>query len=117
MFRLGGIESILKFLPGGDKLASMPEFDTRQFKNMEAIICSMNKEERANADIIDMSRRKRIAKGSGRKLEEVSQLIKQFTMMKKMMKNSGLVNQLLSGGSRGRNSLPSMFHAARAQGA
>ena len=108
MSRLGGIESILKFLPGGDKLASMPEFDTRQFKSMEAIICSMNKKERQNADIIDMPRRKRIAKGAGCSVEAVSQLIKQFTMMKKMMKNSGLVNRLLSG-TRDTGSLSSML--------
>jgi signal recognition particle subunit SRP54 len=101
MSRLGGIESILKFLPGGDKLADMPEFDSKKFKYMEAIICSMNKKERENAEIIDMPRRRRIAKGSGRPLDEVSQLIKQFLMMKKMMKNTGLINQLLGGGRPG----------------
>lgn len=115
MSRLGGIQSILKFLPGGDKLASMPEFDTKQFKNMEAIICSMNKKERRNADLIDMPRRRRIAKGSGRSVEEVSQLIKQFVMMKKMMKNSGLVNSLLSG-TRNTGSLSSMLGGMRPRG-
>ncbi len=98
MTRMGGIESIMKLLPGGHKLASMPEFDTRQFRNMEAIICSMNKQERANAEIIDLSRRRRIARGSGRPVEEVSQLVKQFLTMKKVMKNTGLVNRMLGGG-------------------
>ena len=98
MSKLGGVESILKFLPGGDKLADLPDFDAQKFKYMEAIICSMNKKERENADLIDMPRRRRIAKGSGRPLDEVSQLIKQFLMMKKMMKNTGLLNQLLGGG-------------------
>ena len=100
MSKLGGVESILKFLPGGEKLADMPEFDSKKFKYMEAIICSMNKKERENAELIDMPRRRRIAKGSGRPVDEVSQLIKQFLMMKKMMKNTGLINQLLGGGGR-----------------
>ena len=65
---------------------------------MEAIICSMNKQERANAEIIDLPRRRRIARGSGRPVEEVSQLVKQFLTMKKVMKNTGLVNRMLGGG-------------------
>lgn len=98
MSRMGGVESIMKYLPGGDKLASRPEFDAKQFRYMEAIICSMNPKERENAELIDQGRKRRIAKGSGRPVEEVSQLIKQFLMMKKMMKNSGLINQLLGRG-------------------
>lgn len=97
MQRMGGIESILKFLPGGDQIANMPGFDTSKFRYTEAIICSMNKKERENADIIDMPRRRRIAKGSGRPVEEVSQLIKQFTMMKKMMGNQGMMSKLMGG--------------------
>ena len=99
MSKMGGIETILKLLPGGNKLAGMTEFDSSQFKKMEAMICSMSKKERANPDIIDMSRRRRIAKGSGTSLEQVSQLIKQFSNMRKMMKNTGLFGRLLSGGS------------------
>ena len=99
MSKMGGIETILKLLPGGNKLAGMAEFDSSQFKKMEAMICSMNKKERANPDIIDMSRRRRIAKGSGTSLEQVSQLIKQFNNMRKMMRNTGLFGRLLSGGS------------------
>ena len=101
MSKLGGVESILKFLPGGDKLADMPEFDSKKFSSMEAIICSMTRKERANAEMIDMSRKRRIARGSGRSQEEVSQLIRQFLMMKKMMKNSGLVGRLLGGAPKG----------------
>lgn len=97
MSRMGGLESILKFLPGGEQLSSMPGFDPDQFKYTEAIICSMNKKERQNADIIDMARRKRIARGSGRSVEEVSQLIKQFQMMRKIMKNSGMMSKLMGG--------------------
>jgi len=99
MSKMGGIDTILKLLPGGGKLAGMSEFDPSQFKRMEAIICSMNKKERENPDIIDMSRRRRIAKGSGTTLEQVSQLIKQFMNMRKMMKNTGLFGRLMNGGS------------------
>jgi signal recognition particle subunit SRP54 len=98
MSKMGGIESSLKMLPGGKQLSQMPEFDTKQFKGMEAIICSMTTEERENADIINFSRRKRIANGSGTSLEQVGQLIKQFLMMKKMMKKTGLISRLMSGG-------------------
>lgn len=99
MSKLGGIETILKMLPGGNKLAGMSEFDPSQFKRMEAIICSMNKKERENPDLIDMPRRRRIAKGSGTTLEQVSQLIKQFTNMRKMMKGNGLLGRIMNGGS------------------
>ena len=99
MSRMGGIESILKLLPGGNKLAGMGDLDTSKFKQMEAIICSMTKKERAAPEILDMSRRKRIAKGSGTNVEEVSQLIKQFVNMRKMMKSSGIFGKLLSSGT------------------
>ena len=99
MSRMGGIESILKLLPGGNKLAGMGDLDTSKFKQMEAIICSMTKKERATPEILDMSRRKRIAKGSGTNVDEVSQLIKQFVNMRKMMKSTGIFGKLFSSGS------------------
>jgi signal recognition particle subunit SRP54 len=98
MKKLGGIESIMKMLPGGKQLAAATDVAPDQFKQMEAIICSMTMQERENADIINFSRRKRIALGSGTTLEQVGQLIKQFSMMKKMMKKTGLLNRLMSGG-------------------
>ena len=84
MSKLGGIEGILKFLPGGNKLAELPDLDPKQFKRMEAIICSMTKKERANVDMIDLSRRKRISRGCA---------------MKNMMKRNGLLSRMMSGGS------------------
>ena len=98
MSKLGGIEGILKFLPGGKQLADLPDLDPKEFKRMEAIISSMTMKERENVEMIDMSRRKRIAKGSGCKVEEVSRLIKQFSMMKNMMKRSGMLGRMVSGG-------------------
>jgi len=93
--KLGGLEGLLKFLPGGKDLSNM--VDTSEFKRIEAMICSMTKAERSSPDIIDVPRRKRIAQGSGNSVEQVSQLIKQFTQMRKMMKKSGIFGKMLSG--------------------
>lgn len=97
MSKLGGVESILKLLPGGRQLASATQVNAKQFKSMEAIICSMTLPERGDPEMIDFPRRKRIARGSGTSLEQVAQLIKQFNMMRKMMKKTGLLGRLLSG--------------------
>lgn len=97
MRKLGGIETILKFLPGGDKLAGMPELDEKQFKGMEAMICSMTPQEREKPELITPARRDRIARGSGRRSDEVGKLVKQFLSMKQMMKRTGLMKNLMSG--------------------
>jgi signal recognition particle subunit SRP54 len=62
------------------------QIDEKQLDHVEAIIRSMTKHERANPEVLNASRRKRIAKGSGRSIQEVNRLIKQFDDMKKMMK-------------------------------
>lgn len=99
---MGGMESVLKLLPGGRNLAGMmSNMDPKYFTHMEAIVLSMTKEERRNPDILDFSRRKRIAKGSGTSLEKVSQLIKQFSEMRKMMKKSGILGRFFGGGGGG----------------
>ncbi len=97
MKKMGGLESVLKFLPGGSQLSNLPDFDEKSFIHMEAIISSMTKKERERPELIDFSRRKRIAKGSGTSLEEVGQLIKQFSMMQKFLKQTSLINRLMSG--------------------
>lgn len=97
--KLGGMDAILKMLPGGKEFSGM--VDNKEFKRLEAIICSMTRQERANPDIITIPRRKRIAKGSGTSIEQVSHLIKQFNQMRTMMKKTGLVGRILSGGLGG----------------
>jgi len=72
-------------LPGAGNL-NVGDKEEGQFKKMEAIIQSMTKEERIKPNIISGSRRLRIAGGSGTQVKDVNQLIKQFTMMRKMMK-------------------------------
>ncbi len=97
MKKMGGIESILNMLPGGSQLSSAPGFDPKSITYMEAIISSMTRAERCEPDIIDFPRRKRISKGSGRSLQEVNDILKQFQMMRKLMKQTSLINKLMSG--------------------
>ncbi len=84
--RMGSMKSILGMLPGvGDKLKDS-DIDDSQLTRIEAMITSMTKAERAKPSIINPSRKKRIANGSGTKVEEVNRLLKQFEQMQKMMK-------------------------------
>ena len=98
MRKMGGMGKIMKMLPGGKELAGLVDENSKQFTHMEAIICSMTKAEREDEKLINMQRRNRIAKGSGTSVEQVSQLIKQFTMMKKMMKKMGVFGKMFGGG-------------------
>ena len=86
MKRMGGLGSIMKMLPGVGGAGKMPEVDPKQMARTEAIVYSMTEKERREPNIINQSRKDRIAKGAGVKLNEVNALIKQFTGMKKMMK-------------------------------
>jgi len=84
--RLGSMKSILSMLPGvGDKLKDA-DIDEKQLDRIEAIITSVTKAEREKPSIINPSRKKRIAAGSGTKVEDVNRLLKQFDQMQKMMK-------------------------------
>jgi len=83
---MGPIGNLLRMMPGvGQQLGSL-NVDERELDRLEAIILSMTPEERANPKIIDGSRRRRIARGSGTNVQAVSQLVKQFAQMKKLMK-------------------------------
>lgn len=89
--KMGSFSQILGMLPKGGQFKdiSKVQFDDRKIVSFEAIINSMTTEERENPKILNGSRRLRIAKGSGRPVAEVNQLLKQFFEMKKMMKKSG----------------------------
>ena len=85
--KLGPLENMLKLIPGASKMGlNNITIDPKQISHIEAIISSMTKKERKNPDIIKVSRKKRIASGSGRSVEEVNRLLNQFENMKKMMK-------------------------------
>ncbi len=89
--KLGSISEISKFIPGIKNINKF-NLDEKQFKWIEVIISSMTKKERKNPTIINGSRRARIAKGSGRSVNEVNKLIKQFNQIKVFMKKSQNMN-------------------------
>ena len=103
--KLGNMKDLLGMLPGMGKALKDVDIPDDAFKHVEAIIKSMTPEERRNPDIINPSRKNRIARGSGRSLEEVNRLMKQFEDMKKMMKmmsGPGASNMMkMMGGARG----------------
>jgi signal recognition particle subunit SRP54 len=84
--KMGPLTSLLKMMPGvGSQLGSL-DVDEKELDRLEAIIRAMTPEERANPQLINGSRRRRIARGSGTSVQAVSQLVKQFAQMKKIMK-------------------------------
>jgi signal recognition particle subunit SRP54 len=86
--RLGPMEGILKLLPGvNSKMLKQANTDPKRLGRLEAIVLSMTPEERKKPDILNGSRRARIAKGSGRPISEVNKLLEQFRAMQKMMKS------------------------------
>lgn len=85
--KLGPLENIIKMIPGASKLGlNNINIDPKELAHIEAIILSMTPEERKKPEIIKASRKRRIAKGSGRSVEEVNRLLKQFEQMKVLMK-------------------------------
>ena len=84
--KMGNIKELAAMIPGVGKALKDVDIDDNAFKQIEAIIQSMTPKERQNPDIINQSRRQRIAKGSGTKLEDVNRLMKQFDQTRKMMK-------------------------------
>ena len=84
--KMGNIKDLMGMIPGMGKAMKGVDIDDDAFKHIEAIIGSMTPKERSQPDLINMSRKKRIARGSGRDLAEVNQMIKQFHQMSKMMK-------------------------------
>jgi signal recognition particle subunit SRP54 len=84
--KMGNIKDLASMIPGVGKQIKDLDIDDNAFKGIEAIINSMTPKERANPDIINQSRKLRIAKGSGTKIEDVNRLMKQFDQTRKMMK-------------------------------
>ena len=84
--KMGSLKSIISMLPGMDKQLRDADIDDRQMYRVEAIIKSMTRKERAHPDIINASRRRRIAAGCGQTVEDVNKLMRQYEQMKKMFK-------------------------------
>ena len=110
MKRLGPLEGLLGMIPGMNKMKGMAGVDDKRMKHVEAIILSMTPKERSRPELLNGSRRKRISKGSGRPVVEINQMLKQFEMMRKLMKNKGAMAQmaggLFGGGGGGMPQLP-----------
>ena len=87
-------------------MKGMPEVDDSQMTRVEAIILSMSAEERSHPDILNISRKNRIARGAGVDVGEVNRIVKQFEQMKKMMKQ---MPGLMKGRSLGQGSLSGLF--------
>ena len=101
MKNMGPLEDILAMIPGmNNKALKNVKIDEKEFVKVEAIIKSMTKEERVKPDIIDVSRRKRIAEGSGCSPADVNKLLKQFKDLRKMMKQFGKMGNKMKRGSR-----------------
>jgi signal recognition particle subunit SRP54 len=105
--RLGPLEGLLKMLPGvnGKMLKQLKAADPKRMRHLEAIVLSMTREERKHPEIMNGSRRARVAKGCGRPISEVNRLLEQFREMQKMMRKAG---NLPGGGGKFR---PNMFGA------
>ncbi|WP_096154663.1 MULTISPECIES: signal recognition particle protein [Bacillus] len=106
--KMGPLDEILGMIPGANKMKGLKnvQVDDKQIGHVEAIIRSMTKKEKEQPDIINASRKKRIAKGSGRPIQEVNRLLKQFEEMKKMMKQ--MTSMTKGKGKKGGFKLPFM---------
>ena len=97
---MGNISDLVGMIPGASKALQDQEISEDAFKPVEAIICSMTPEERRDPDVLNGSRRRRIAQGSGTRVRDVNDLIKQFEQMKKMMKSfsgMGKMSRMMQG--------------------
>ncbi|MBY5957381.1 signal recognition particle protein [Membranicola marinus] len=105
--KMGDLKGLMSMIPGMGKMTKDLDIDDSAFNKVEAIIFSMTKHERENPEVLNMSRKRRIAKGCGQNLHEINMFIKQFDQMKKMMhmmskgKGMGNLQNMLGGGGPG----------------
>src|SRR5437773_516947 len=113
--KMGPLESIIGMIPGMSNMKALAENkpDDKQISRVEAIINSMTPDERRKQHIINGSRRKRIAKGSGTSVEEVNRLLKQFVQMQKMLKSLGGMTGVAGGGKKARRRAMEMLRSRR----
>jgi signal recognition particle subunit SRP54 len=91
---MGNVKDLLGMIPGMGAAMKDMDIDNDSFKPIEAIIHSMTPKERETPDVIDASRKKRIALGSGTSLQQVNNLLKQFDEMRKMMKKMNAMEKM-----------------------
>jgi len=102
MRRLGPLENILGMLPGMGNVPGL-SVDEKQLRRIEAIVLSMTAQERTKPDILNARRRQRIARGSGRTVTEVNDLLQRFNQMRKLMKNAGKMKKMMAQMARMQN--------------
>ena len=98
--KMGNIKQLMAMIPGADRQLRDVDIDDKQFQKIEAIITSMTKKERAKPEILNASRKRRIAAGCGQSVEAVNRLLKQYEQMKKMFKamnNNGKKRKMMRG--------------------
>ena len=107
--KMGNIKDLASMIPGVGKAIRDIDIDDNAFKGIEAIILSMTPKERTNPEILNTSRRMRIAKGSGTNIQDVNRLIKQFDQTRKMMKMvTGSKMSQMMGAMKGMRNMPKM---------
>ncbi len=115
--KMGDLKSLMKMIPGMSKMLKDVDIDNNAFNKVEAIILSMTPEERASPEIMNTSRKRRIAKGCGHQLEDINAFMKQFEQMRKMMhqfsKSPAMMGQGPGGGGRGSSQLRKMSRKRR----
>ncbi|MGI8480939.1 MAG: signal recognition particle protein [Chthoniobacterales bacterium] len=102
MKKMGPLENIIGMLPGMSNVPGL-SVDERRLKRTEAIVLSMTAQERSRPDILNARRRQRIARGSGRTVTEVNDLLQRFNQMRKLMKNAGKMKRMMAQMARMRN--------------
>ena len=106
--KMGNVKDLMGMIPGMGKAMKAVEIEDDAFKHIEAIIYSMSPAERENPALIDSSRKKRIAKGSGQNIQEVNKLLKQFNDTKKMMKMMSNKNNMANMMKQMKGGMPEM---------
>jgi signal recognition particle subunit SRP54 len=98
MKKLGSLESIVKMLPGGGEALKQMDItkQEREFKRMEGMVCAMTLKERRNPVILNASRRRRIAAGSGVTVTELNTMLNKFFQMQQMMKKMGKMSKMMA---------------------
>lgn len=107
--KMGDLSDLVGMIPGAGKALEDADIDDDSFKPIEAIICSMTPEEKHHPDILNATRKRRIAKGSGTRVSDINDLLKQFNQMKKMMKSfsgMGKMGKMMQGMQGMKNKLP-----------
>lgn len=103
--KMGDLKSLLGMIPGMGKITKNIDIDDSAFNKVEAIIFSMTPQEREHPEVLNLSRKKRIARGCGQKMDDINRFIKQFDQMRKMMhqmsKNPNLMGGMGAGGGKG----------------